>query len=97
MKFTVPNTTVGASVDLFADGIHIGHAVALGTNTTITTDGKTVLSDGIYNIIARQTIGSNTLPDSPALQIRILAQAPPAPARRRLIRSTTRGPARPTI
>ncbi|HEX4792574.1 MAG TPA: M36 family metallopeptidase [Humisphaera sp.] len=91
LKFTVPNTTAGASVDLFANGIQIGHATAIGTSTTISTDGKTALPDGIYNIIARQTIGANTLPDSPALQIRILTHAPPAPGAPTLDPSSDKG------
>jgi hypothetical protein len=55
LQFTVGGTVPGATVEVLADGVVIGSAVASGTSTTITTNGATVLADGARSIAARQT------------------------------------------
>jgi ELWxxDGT repeat protein len=55
LQFLVQNTTPGATVTIYADGVAIGTAVAEGTSTLVTTDGATHLADGVRSITARQT------------------------------------------
>ena len=52
--FDVDNTIAGATVNLYADGTLIGTAVATGSTTQITTNGSTVIPDGVRSITARQ-------------------------------------------
>src|SRR6185436_1567283 len=55
ISFIVPNTIVGATIKLYADGIVIGSAVASTTTTTILTSGQKTLTDGEHEITATQT------------------------------------------
>jgi hypothetical protein len=56
LQFVVGNTIAGAIVTLYSDGVAIGAAIASGTTTTVTTDGSTVLADGMRAITATQTV-----------------------------------------
>jgi hypothetical protein len=64
LQFSVANTVIGATVDVYANGEQIGSALATGTTTIVTTNGVTPLADGSYSITATQAF----LPDpaSPA-------------------------------
>ena len=55
LQFVVFDTAVGGTVSIYADGILIGSAIAKGTTTTVTTNGKTKLLNGAHNITARLT------------------------------------------
>ena len=63
LDFEVSGTAPGATVHIYADGTEIGSAVAMGTVTTVTTDGAYDLADGVHTITARQV--EPGLPDSP--------------------------------
>ncbi len=79
LQFDVPGTVAGATVTLFADGTPIGSAVAGGSTTTVTTDGSTVLADGLRNLTARQTEpGKPQSGDTAPLAVGIDTQAPQA-------------------
>ena len=67
LTFVVPNTIVGATVNLYADGVLIGSAVATSSSTSVVADGSAVLSDGIHAFTATQTEIENTesLPSAP--------------------------------
>lgn len=54
LSFTVGNTISGATVRVFADGVLVGSAVATGATTVVTTDGSTVIPDGVRTFTARQ-------------------------------------------
>ncbi len=56
LQFQVHGVRPGMEVELLANGAVIGKAVATGTSVVVTTDGTTVLSDGTYEITARQTL-----------------------------------------
>lgn len=60
LQFSVANTVPGATVTLYAGATAIGSAVASGTSTNVTTDGSTVLADGVYSITATQTYAALT-------------------------------------
>ena len=55
MQFLINGVQAGATVDLFADGVLIGQAVAEGDSVTITTDGTTLLAEGEHAITTIQT------------------------------------------
>jgi uncharacterized delta-60 repeat protein len=81
LRFSVTNATAGATVQILADGVVIGSAVAGGAVVTVVCDGKTTLPDGIHSIVARQTLANGTvLADSSALPLTIITAVPPAPA-----------------
>jgi hypothetical protein len=81
LSFTIGNTFPGATVVLYADSVAIASAMASGLQTTMVTDGKTPLSDGIHRITAIQTLpGKDPSPTSPALAITIMTASPAAPA-----------------
>lgn len=61
LQFTVANTSTGAIVALFADGRQIGSTTAPGSNTTITTDGVTILTDGSHVFTARQMLSGSSV------------------------------------
>ncbi|MGF1634391.1 MAG: agmatine deiminase family protein [Phycisphaerae bacterium] len=54
LSFLVDDVTPGATVQILADGVAIGTAVAAGTSVNVTTDGLTPLADGLRVITARQ-------------------------------------------
>ncbi|NLS97813.1 MAG: tandem-95 repeat protein [Planctomycetaceae bacterium] len=76
LQFLVTGVTVGAEVQIFADGTLIGSAVASTDEVTITTDGTYTLSDGVHGITAIQTLGG-TSEASAALPI-MIDTTPPA-------------------
>jgi hypothetical protein len=55
LTFSVPGTVAGALVEIIADNVVVGSAVATGTTTTVTTNGLTLLVDGTRPVTARQT------------------------------------------
>jgi hypothetical protein len=81
LALDVSGTLPQATVILYADGLEIGRADAVGPVTTVTTDGRRVLADGSHTITARQILpGCLTSTDSPTLAISIDTQAPAADA-----------------
>ncbi|MGB2823503.1 MAG: hypothetical protein WBF17_21165, partial [Phycisphaerae bacterium] len=79
LRFIVAGTIPGADVAVYADGVLIGtaRAPAYPPVTVVTTDGLTVLSDGVHTITARQT--EPGLPESPAtpgVEVTVDTQAP---------------------
>ncbi len=80
LQFTVPGTISGALVEVLADGIVIGSAIAAGSSTTVLTNGTTTLVDGARAITARQTEPSKSVSGgSSALTITIDTSPPAAP------------------
>ncbi len=80
LQFVVGGTITGATVTLYALGVPIGSALAVGSSVTITSNGVTTLPDGNVNITARQTVGGVQSSDSPSLTIRIDSIAPARPS-----------------
>jgi len=79
LQFQVTGTIAGATVSLFADGVLVGSAVAIGTTTVITTDGSTTIGNGLRYFTAQQTEPSLPVsPASPAVAVTIDATAPTA-------------------
>jgi hypothetical protein len=76
LQFSVPNTTSGLTVTIYADGVAIGSAMASGTTTLVTTNGTLALSDGTHSITARQSLAGTQTADSQALSIIIDATGP---------------------
>jgi hypothetical protein len=82
LTFTVPNTTAGAAVLLYANGAQIGVATATGTTTTVVTSGDLhqSLLDGVNAITARvfETSKPPSAPSAPSapLTITVDTQAP---------------------
>lgn len=77
LQFIVGNTSAGATVTLFADGRQVGSTTATGANTTITTDGATMLPDGAHIFTARQTLaGSSVSAASAGTMVTIDTAAP---------------------
>jgi subtilisin-like proprotein convertase family protein len=77
LQFEVSGTVSGATVTVFADGTVIGTAVAGGSTTIVTTDGSTVVPDGVRDITARQTEPGKSQSSATApLAIEIDTQAP---------------------
>ena len=93
-QFTVNNTVVGASVELFADADFInpiGTAPAGSATTTVDVDLST-LADGVHYVTARQTEGG--LAGSfltPALMIVVDTQRPTVPSAPDLVAATDGG------
>jgi len=61
LEFTIDGVIPGAVVQVFAGDVLLGEAVAAGSTITITTDGATMLADGVYQITARQTLTDQTV------------------------------------
>ncbi|MDB5326397.1 MAG: autotransporter-associated beta strand repeat protein [Phycisphaerales bacterium] len=79
LQFSVTGTVSGATVNILADGISIGTAVASGTTTTVTTNGSafSTIADGSHNITATQTeSGKSVSTASSALAISVDTAAP---------------------
>mgnify|MGYP000918237734 CR=1 FL=1 len=55
LSFTVPNTIAGATVEILANGVAVGSAVATGTTTTVVTNGTSLINNGSRNFTSRQT------------------------------------------
>ena len=80
LKFQVGGTIPGATVTLYANGVAVGSAAAVGSTTTVTTDGTTLIADGPINFTARQTVaGQGQSLDSSALAVTIDSAAPATP------------------
>ncbi|MFT3787559.1 MAG: pre-peptidase C-terminal domain-containing protein [Tepidisphaeraceae bacterium] len=56
LTFEIGNTDIGATVTLFADGVAIGSTVAMGSMTTIVTNGTATLADGSHTFTAKQSM-----------------------------------------
>ncbi len=77
LSFEVSGTVAGATVTIYAGATAIGSAVAVGTTTTVVTNGASTLADGLRSITARQTeSGQSESGDSPSLEITIDTAAP---------------------
>lgn len=78
LAFSVPGTTAGAEVRVYANGVEIGMAVAGGATTTVVTNGAVAMPDGPQNITARQALpGEFESADSGTLPI-FVDTAPPS-------------------
>jgi len=69
LVFNVAGVQTGAEVILFAGSVEIGRVIAQGTTATLTTSNVAALGDGTYQITARQVVGTQTSPASPAISI----------------------------
>ncbi|MBN1910231.1 MAG: tandem-95 repeat protein [Pirellulales bacterium] len=78
LQFLVTGVNAGAEVRIYADGVEIGMATALGSTVTVTTNGQTALSDGQHQITATQSVAGNESNPSDALTVTIDTQAPAA-------------------
>lgn len=76
LTFNVTGVQNGAEVILFAGSVEVGRALASGTSATVTTNNIAALGDGTYQITARQSVGSQLSPASPALAITYDATQP---------------------
>ncbi len=56
MSFLVSGVVDGAEVTLFADGVAIGQATAVGDFAVVLTEGDFELSDGVHSITASQIL-----------------------------------------
>lgn len=56
LQFLVSGVTSGDTVTLFDGSTEIGSAVASGSTVVVTTDGSTVLADGVDDITATQAL-----------------------------------------
>ena len=81
LKFDVSGTVAGAIVTLYADGTVIGSATAVGTTTTITTNGLQKLADGARTFAARQEEpGKSPSEPGPLLEVTVDLSAPNVPS-----------------
>ncbi len=69
LTFNVTGVQNGAEVVLFAGTTEIGRGLASGTTATITTNNIAALGTGTYSITARQIVGTQTSPASPAITV----------------------------
>ncbi|MHB1034193.1 MAG: Ig-like domain-containing protein [Pirellulales bacterium] len=77
LQFTIGSTVAGATVSIYAEGVLLGSAVAVGATTTVTTNGTFDLADGVHSITARQTLpGHAESGDSLLLRVTIDTVAP---------------------
>ena len=80
LSVTVSGVTVGATVELFADGQMVGTLAGqnvTGDSAVVTTDDSVTLADGVHVLTARQIAPNQTeSPDSPSLTITIDTVAP---------------------
>ena len=77
-EVVVSGVVFGATVNLYADGTLIGSAIADGTEVTVTSDGTTVLADGVRELTATLTFGSVEGSPSDSLAITIDSATPAA-------------------
>lgn len=59
LQFVVSGVTVGDTVTLFDGSQQIGSAVASSSTVTITTDGTHLLSNGVHQITAKQSLSQS--------------------------------------
>jgi len=79
LEIAVHGTVAGAAVTLYADGMAIGLALATEAMTLVTTDGETVLADGVWSFTARQVQpGMLASPESQSRLVLIDTVAPTA-------------------
>jgi hypothetical protein len=78
MQFLVGGTVAGATVNLYANGVLIGSAIAAGTTAIVLTNGAVIVSDGQAAITARQVVEGNESPASAALTIWVDTAPPQA-------------------
>jgi len=80
LDFEIRGTLAGSLVNLYADGVLIGSAVASGSSVVVTTDGVLDLTDGTHVMTARQVVaGLGESEDSRPLQVTVDTLAPGAP------------------
>jgi uncharacterized delta-60 repeat protein len=78
LQFLVPDTEPGVTVNIYADGIRIGSALATGSSTLVITNGTHALGNGVHSITARQSVLASQTVGSAALQITIDTVGPAA-------------------
>jgi cyclophilin family peptidyl-prolyl cis-trans isomerase len=61
LTFQVAGVKIGTTVELYDGTTLIGSVVATATTVNITTDGTTVLSNGVHAITARQKLANQTI------------------------------------
>ncbi len=77
LQFVAGGVIDGATVRIFADGVLIGQATAVGSTATVTTDGTTVLADGLRSVTATQVFEGSESQPSAAISITIDTAIPP--------------------
>ena len=78
LQFLVSGVVDGADVRLFSLGIQIGIGTASGGTVTITTDGVTVLDEGLNGITATQALEGGTSDMSDPLDVTVDTTPPGA-------------------
>jgi cyclophilin family peptidyl-prolyl cis-trans isomerase len=61
LTFQVSGVTAGATVELYDGATLIGSALASGTTVNITTNGTSVLTNGLHSITARQVLANTPI------------------------------------
>jgi hypothetical protein len=61
LEFSVPDTVIGDTVDIYAGSVLIGSTVATSSSTVVTTNGADALADGVQTITARQAGAAGVL------------------------------------
>ena len=80
LQFEVSGTVAGAAVQVFADSVLIGQAVATGATTVVTTNGNSTIADGEVADYGQANLARRTRRPS---AIRNSRPIWPAPRRRR--------------
>lgn len=78
MTFRISNTSVGGQVQILYNGAVIGQGTATGTSIDITTDNLAALGDGVYSLVAVQTLDGVAGDPSNVLTV-TLDTTPPVP------------------
>jgi VCBS repeat-containing protein len=78
LLFTIGGVQNGALVELFVNGQAIGSATASGSSATVTTNNAALLTEGVHEFTARQTVDGARSAASAALSVTIDRTAPPA-------------------
>jgi ELWxxDGT repeat protein/VCBS repeat-containing protein len=76
IQFLVSGVASGVEVRVYAADVLIGTAVAAGSDVVVTTDGTTLLADGVYEVTATQVVGDSESAPSVAFDIMVDATAP---------------------
>ena len=72
LQFSVAGTLPGDTVNIYADGMLFGSAIASSTTTIVTTDGVKPLSVGSHSITASQGFSGGQSADSAAVLVSVL-------------------------
>ena len=81
LRFAVAGTVAGATIRVYADGVLIGSATAVGTTTTVVTSGTAALVDGVRQFAAsQQEPGRSESSRTASLAVTVDATAPTLPA-----------------